>query len=378
MNERSQENVGICGLLTLAEVEEHFEKEASLPDKTRRPQSRSHSDMRDSYRDNRNAESSREDSHVISDSPTLPEEAECSQEAKCSQSKRNGADQENLKSDNPSGNRSTRHHHLMTTRELQLYWKEEKSNGKPVKLLFQIQSTRIAEDFLSKFVMYQIVIIKTGSFDGKKVFIERRYSDFERLHRNLLKDFKEEMEDVVFPKKLLMGNLTEEMIRKRMMALQDYLGEIYPIRCVRKSQKFITFFIEAELEEGYCCIRGGQYGAAMRIFQQVIYLQEKLVEHCPILMVPSLCALLICHRDMNESEMAHEVGMKAVELLEKHTTHRYYMPLLDTLISLAFKTGKEYMALREKLQINEMKVRRTFDYEIPTLKELVVQEYVKH
>ncbi|XP_073432281.1 sorting nexin-20 [Dendrobates tinctorius] len=370
MNERSQENVGTCGLSTLPE--EHSEEEASVTDKTRRPQSGSHSDMRDSYRDNMNDESSREDIHVISDSPTLPEQAECSQ------TERNGADMDNPQSDNPSGNRSTCHHHLMTTRELQLYWKEEKSKGKPVKLLFRIQSTRIDEDFLSKFVMYQIVIIKTGSFDGKKVFIERRYSDFERFHRNLLKDFKEEMEDVVFPKKLLMGNLTEEMIRKRMMALQDYLGEIYPIRCVRKSQKFITFFIEPELEEGYCCIRGGQYGAAMRIFQQVIYLQEKLVEHCPTLMVPSLCALVICHRDMNESEMAYEVGMKAVELLEKHTTHRYYVPLLDALVSLSFKTGKEYMTLREKLQINEMKVRRTFDYEIPTLKELVVQEYVKH
>ncbi|XP_073515460.1 sorting nexin-20 isoform X2 [Phyllobates terribilis] len=369
MHERSEENGEICGLSTLPEEEEHSEKEAGLTDKTRTP--RSHSDMRVSYRDIMNAESSREDIHVISDSPALPEEAECSQ------TKRSEVNKENPQRDNPSGSRSTRHHHLMTTRELQLYWKEEKYKGKPVKLLFQIQSTRIAEDFLSKFVMYQIVIIKTGSFDGKKVFIERRYSDFERLHRNLLKNFKEEMEDVLFPKKLLMGNLTEEMIRKRMMALKDYLGEIYAIRCVRKSQKFIEFFIEPELEEGYCCIRGGEYSAAMRIFQQVTYLQEKLVEHCPTLMVPSLCALVVCHRDMNESEMAYEVGMKAVELLEKHTTHRYYMPLLDTLVSLAFKIGKEYMALREKLQINEMKVRRTFDYEIPTLKELVVQEYVK-
>ncbi|KAM4017894.1 sorting nexin-20 isoform 2-T2 [Anomaloglossus baeobatrachus] len=371
MNEVSQENGEMCGLPTLPEEAEHSEKKESLTDKMKMPRSRSHSDMWVSYRDNMNAESSREDIHVISDSPTLPEEP------KCSQKERNEADNENPQSDNPSGNSCTRHHHLMTTRELQLYWKKEKYEGKPVRLLFQMQSTRIAEDFLSKFVMYQIIIIKTGSFDGKKAFIERRYSDFERLHRNLLKDFKEEMEDVVFPKKLLMGNLTEEVIRKRMMALKEYLEELYAIRCIRKSQKFIEFFIEPELEEGYCSIRGGQYGAAMAIFQQVTYLQEKLVEHCPSLMVPSLCALVVCHRDMNQSQMAYEVGMKAVDLLEKHTTHRYYMPLLDTLVSLAFKIGKDFMPLREKLQVNEMKVRRTFDYEIPTLKELVVQEYVK-
>ncbi|KAM3920047.1 sorting nexin-20 [Leptodactylus fuscus] len=304
----------------------------------------------------------------ISDSPALPKNAEHS-ECKTSET--------DPQSDNVSGNSSMRDHHLMTTGELQLYWNKEKHKGKPVKLLFQIQSTRIAEDFLSKFVMYQIVIIKTGSFDEKKAFIERRYSDFERLHRSLLKDFNEEMEDVVFPKKVLMGNLTEEMISKRMVALKDYLEELYAIRCVRKSQKYIEFFIEPEMEEGYCCIRGGQYSTALSIFQQVVYLQEKLVEHCPTLLVPSLCALVVCHKDMNQSEMAYEVGMKAIELLEKHTMHRYYVPLLDTLISLAYKIGKDYMTLREKLQVNEMKVSRTFDFEMLTLKELVVQEYVK-
>ncbi|KAG8563357.1 hypothetical protein GDO81_016034 [Engystomops pustulosus] len=294
-----------------------------------------------------------------------------------SQTKTKETVEEGAQSDNPSGNSSSCHHHLMTTRELQLYWNKEKYNEKPVKLLFQIQSTRIAEDFLSKFVMYQIVIIKTGSFDGKKVFIERRYSDFENLHRNLLKDYKEEMEDIVFPKKVLMGNLNEEMINKRMVTLKDYLEELYSIKCIRKSQKFIAFFIEHELEEGYSCIRGGQYSKAVGIIQQVIYLQEKLVEHFPTLMVPSLCALVVCHKDLNQAEVAYEFGMKAVELLEKHTMHKYYTPLLDTLISLAYKIGKDFVMLREKLQINETKLKRTFDFEMLTLKELVIQEYVR-
>ncbi|XP_075693038.1 sorting nexin-20 [Rhinoderma darwinii] len=355
---------------TLPEEAGHPEKKADETEEAQTQRSGSHSDTCASYKQIMTAEGFREDGQIISDSSTLQEEAEHT-------SKTNETDKENPPSDNPSGESSSRHHHLMTTKELQLYWKKEKYEVKPVKLLFQIQSTRIAEDFLSKFVMYKIVVIKTGSFDGKKVFIERRYSDFERLHRNLLKDFKEEMEDVAFPKKVLMGNLTEEMISKRMMALKDYLGELYAIRCVRKSQKYIEFFIQPELEEGYSCIRGGQYGAAMGIFQQVVYLQEKLVKHCPTLLVPSLCALVVCHKDMNQSEMAYEVGMKAIEVLEKHTTHRYYMSLLDTLVSLAYKIGKDYMTLREKLQINEMKVRRTFDFEMLTLKELVVQEYVK-
>lgn len=362
MNECSKEDGEIPDSPTLPEEAEHSENKAGIADGA---------GMGVSYKDNMHAQGSRESDRIRSNLPTLPEEVEHSI------NKTNETDEENPQSDSSSDDSSARHHHLMTTKELQLYWKKEKFEGKPVKLLFQIQSTRIAEDFLSKFVMYQIVIIKTGSFDEKKVFIERRYSDFESLHRNLLKDFREEMEDVVFPKKVLMGNLTKEMISKRMPALQDYLGELYAIRCVRKSQKYTEFFIEPELEEGYSCIRGGQYSTAMGLFQQVSYLQEKLVEHCPTLLVPSLCALVVCYKDMNQSEMAYDVGMKAIELLEKHTMHRYYMPLLDTLISLAYKIGKDYMPLREKLQMNEMKVRRTFDFEMPTLKELVVKEYVK-
>ncbi|XP_053305554.1 sorting nexin-20 [Spea bombifrons] len=265
------------------------------------------------------------------------------------------------------------HHYLMTTRELQLYWLKEKHKGKPVKLLFEIPSTRIAEDFLSKFVMYQIVIIKTGSFDENKVFIERRYSDFEKLHQNLLKDFKEEMEDVLFPKKILKGNLTEELISKRMLAFKDYLAELYAIECVQKCKKFIDFFINPEIKEAYSCLRGGQYGKAMELFQQVECLQEKLTQHRLILTVPTLCALVVCYKDLEDTERAYDLGMKALALLERHPRHRYYNPLLDTLISMAYKLGKEFVSLQEQLEKGKGQIDGT---KLVTLKELVVQECV--
>uniref|UniRef100_A0A8C5Q743 Sorting nexin 20 n=2 Tax=Leptobrachium leishanense TaxID=445787 RepID=A0A8C5Q743_9ANUR len=270
---------------------------------------------------------------------------------------------------------SSSHHYLMTTRELQLYWLKEKHERKPVKLLFEIPSTRIAEDFLSKFVLYQIVIISTGSFDENKAFIERRYSDFETLHRDLLKDFKGEMEDVLFPKKILIGNLTTELISKRILALKDYLTELYMISCVRKSKKFLEFFIKPEVEEGYGCVRGGKYGRAMEIFQQVVCLQEKLTPHCPILMVPSLCALVVCHKDQDNGEKAYEMGMKALSILERHTGHRYYIPLLDTMISLAYRIGKDFVSLQDRLQKVKKRMVDTEKMNF-TLKELAVRECV--
>uniref|UniRef100_A0A803J5S4 PX domain-containing protein n=1 Tax=Xenopus tropicalis TaxID=8364 RepID=A0A803J5S4_XENTR len=197
-------------------------------------------------------------------------------------------------------------HYLMTTRELQMYWKKEKHSSKPDTLLFEIQSARIAEDFLSKFVVYQIVIIRTGSFDENNVFIERRYSDFEKLHRTLLKEFKEEMEDVVFPKKVLIGNFTTDMISKRMLCLKNYLDELYAIKYIRWSKIYIDFFLDPELDEGYSCLRGGQYKKATEIFQQIVCLQEKLIQHCSILIVPPLCALVVCHKDLEDLQKAYE------------------------------------------------------------------------
>ncbi|KAM4614262.1 sorting nexin-20 [Discoglossus pictus] len=267
-------------------------------------------------------------------------------------------------------------HHLMTTRELQLYWKEERRHRKPVKLLFEIQSTRIAEDFLSKYVMYKIVIIQTGSFDESKVSIERRYSEFEKLHRNLLKDFKDEMEDIIFPKKVLMGNLTEEMISKRILSLKDYLSELNAIKCIRKSKKYIDFFINPEFEEGYSCLRGGQYGKALEIFQNVVQLQEKLTKHCPVVMVASICALVVCHKDLENSEEAYKMGLKALALIEKHPGHKYYVPLLDTMVTLAYKLGKDFVSLQKKLVDGENIMRSCLEFKIVSLKELVVQECV--
>ncbi|XP_035309833.1 sorting nexin-20 isoform X1 [Cricetulus griseus] len=105
--------------------------------------------------------------------------------------------------DSPSSNSS------MTTRELQEHWQKEKSRWRHVKLLFEIASARIEERRVSKFVMYQVVVIQTGSFDSDKAVVERRYSDFERLQKALLKRFGPELEDVAFPRKRLTGNLSD-------------------------------------------------------------------------------------------------------------------------------------------------------------------------
>uniref|UniRef100_A0A8C5LDR1 Sorting nexin 20 n=1 Tax=Jaculus jaculus TaxID=51337 RepID=A0A8C5LDR1_JACJA len=161
--------------------------------------------------------------------------------------------------DSPSLNSS------MTTRELQERWRKEKSRWKPVKLLFEIASARIEEKRVSKFVMYQIVVVQTGSFDSNKAVLERRYSDFEKLHKALLKRFGAELEDVAFPRKRLTGNLSAETISERREALRDYLRLLYGVRAVRRSRELTDFLTRPELREAFGCLRAGQYARALDV-----------------------------------------------------------------------------------------------------------------
>ncbi|KGL77414.1 Sorting nexin-20 [Tinamus guttatus] len=262
----------------------------------------------------------------------------------------------------------------MTTKELQEYWKKEKRQCRQVNLVFEIPSTRIVEHHLSKYVMYKIIILQTGSFDCNKSIIERRYSDFEKLHRKLLEDFSEEMEDVTFPRKTLTGNFTEEVINERKLAFKDYLRLLYSMKYIRRSKKFIDFLTRPELEEAYGCLRGGQYTKALEILLEVIGLQERLTRGNPVSVVPTLCAIVVCHKDLENPASAFEYGEKALLHLRVHTSHRYYIPLLETMITLAYELGKDFLALQKKLE--ERKAKKD-PVKIFTLKELAVREYVQ-
>ncbi|NXH21127.1 SNX20 protein, partial [Bucco capensis] len=262
----------------------------------------------------------------------------------------------------------------MTTKELQEYWKNEKRQCRQVKLLFEIPSTRIVEHHLSKYVMYKIIILQTGSFDSNKSIIERRYSDFEKLHRNLMEEFNEEMEEVTFPKKTLTGNFTEEVINERKLAFKDYLRLIYSIKYIRRSKKFIDFLTKPELQEAYGCLRGGQYTKALEILLEVVGLQERLTRGNPFSVVPTLCAIVVCQKDLENPASAFEYGEKALSRLHVHTSHKYYIPLLETMITLAYELGKDFLSLQEKLE--EWKAKKD-PIRVFTLKELAVREYVK-
>ncbi|XP_033934461.1 sorting nexin-20 isoform X3 [Pseudochaenichthys georgianus] len=161
----------------------------------------------------------------------------------------------------------------LTTKQLQQKLSSEKKSEHPVLLLFEIPSTRVVENQLSKYVVYEVVVMLSGSFDSSRVSVERRYSDFLRLQRLLLQEFDSTLEDVSPPPKLLSGNFCAAVLLQRRLALQDYLAKLFSTRCVRYSPLFAAFFTDAEQRGALVLLRGGQFSPALRQLEDVLALQ---------------------------------------------------------------------------------------------------------
>ncbi|KAK5901487.1 hypothetical protein CesoFtcFv8_006854 [Champsocephalus esox] len=263
----------------------------------------------------------------------------------------------------------------LTTKQLQQKLSSEKKSEHPVLLLFEIPSTRVVENQLSKYVVYQVVVMLSGSFDSSRVSVERRYSDFLRLQRLLLQEFDSTLEDVSPPPKLLSGNFCAAVLLQRRLALQDYLAKLFSTRCVRHSPLFAAFFTDAEQRGALVLLRGGQFSLALRQLEDVLVLQEKLqCWQSPALRLPTLCALAVCHCDLQQHQEALDAAQRALPVARRCGLRSHRAALLRLLMDLSYRLGLPGARLQDELQ-GLQDQPPTLKYDPPTLKELVIQQF---
>ncbi|XP_040894367.1 sorting nexin-20 [Toxotes jaculatrix] len=263
----------------------------------------------------------------------------------------------------------------LTTKELQQNLRAVKQRERPVRLLFEIPSFRIIEQALSKYVVYEVVVMRSGSFDSHRVSVERRYSDFSRFHHKLLEEFSEELEEVLLPRKLLTGNFSPDVISERRLALQDYLAKLFSVRCARHSPHFSGFFTEQEQRRAHGLLRAGQFQPALEQLQSILEIQEKLLPwQRPTLVVPTLSALAVCYRDLERPEQAFAAAQRALPPVRRYGLRRYRAPLLGLLVDLGYELGRPVAQLQEEL--TALRDSERGEVSSRSLKELVVQEFI--
>ncbi|XP_045192015.2 sorting nexin-20-like [Mercenaria mercenaria] len=223
---------------------------------------------------------------------------------------------------------------------------ENPMNGQTV---FEIISTDTIKDGHSNFVIYRILLTKSSIVDRNPVVIERRYSDFQQLHLDLSKHFKEHMEAISFPKKRLFGNFTPKTIAKRSRAFEQYLTHLYSIDEIRFSHTFLEFFYLTDLKEAYNCLLDVEYEKAIACFQKVLLIQEKILGFLNLTIGKTLCALVSCCQTVEDNMMGLKYGRQALKCYTNHEDNKYYLPLLQSCVHLSWKTGEDKEKLEEIL-----------------------------
>lgn len=217
--------------------------------------------------------------------------------------------------------------------------------------------------------------MRSGSFDSRRVSVQRRYSDFFHFHHRLLEEFQEELDEVVLPRKLLTGNFSPENISERRLALQDYLAKLFATRCVRHSALFARFLSDPEQQRAHGLLRAGQFEGALEQLQAVLEIQEKLLPwQKPTLVVPTLAALAICYRDLEKPEQAFEAAQRALPPVRRYGLKRYRAPLLELLVDVGYQLGRPVAQLQDELTAQRDAERG--EVSCRSLKELVVHEFI--
>ncbi|XP_036389671.1 sorting nexin-21 [Megalops cyprinoides] len=274
----------------------------------------------------------------------------------------------------------------MLTRQLQESWRSSQSRCIQEKLVFEVTDAAVVQEGTSKYVLYTIHVIQSGTFDKTPALITRRYTDFERLHARLRRRHGDEMEGVCFPRKKLRRNFAAETIAKRSRAFEQYLTHLYSLPELQRAPTFLEFFYLGDLRVGQVLLRGGRYQEALGSFLNALRLQEKLgcqqqLKQCSHWLY-TLLALVACFQELEQLAEAQEHCDRALhhlapsqESLQLQQLHPLLVPLLQANVRLSWKISKDkrqWEALLQEIQDSGVETGNQ-----PSLKEYLVKEVLE-
>ena len=180
--------------------------------------------------------------------------------------------------------------------------------------------------------------------------IQRRYSDFERLHSSLKSKFQDELRGISFPKKILTGNFKAETIAQRSRAFEQYLCHVYSISVLRTSSEFISFFYENDLRKAYEYIRTGNYKTSLPLLKASLLLQQRLQGETHSEVLATLCALVAIHAEIDQDHIAQGYAEAALQCIGTDNQNQFLPSLLQLSIRLCWKMGKDKKDLEARQQ----------------------------
>ncbi|KPI98685.1 Sorting nexin-20 [Papilio xuthus] len=247
-------------------------------------------------------------------------------------------------------------------------------------LRFEIVSSRTVEgeDKEKKFVAYMLQVRQDVSdsmaFDPDPANVERRYTDFLCLYNGLKKDFPALLNNVTFPRKILMGNFDPNLISTRCTAFESLLSLIANESRLRDSPASIAFFQEVELKEAKRLIDEGKFDQALSVLESSFKLLNKVYTDRSRVVLSVLCRIVACAGASGGAlagpvERWAQLALKRYEAVSDSDLLLIYVPLLHTCISIWDTLGKDKSKLIEEL--NGLRKRGMKVDSVPSLMEAV-------
>ena len=186
--------------------------------------------------------------------------------------------------------------------------------------------------------------------DSSQAMVERRYSDFEKLHGSLKKTYPSLMHDMVFPKKMITGNFRPETIAQRSRAFEQFLGHIFSLDMLRLSSELAQFFYGHELLEARGYVEKQEYHQAIPLLQRAASIQQRILGDTHQLVSVTLCGLVVAFSQTEQENLAQTFSELALHCIGKNDRNPLLLPLLETSIRLCWKVGKDKKDLEVRKQ----------------------------
>ena len=200
--------------------------------------------------------------------------------------------------------------------------------------------------------------------------MDRRYSDFEKLNSDLRQKFTELMSEIVFPKKVLVGNFKPGMIAQRSRAFEQYLTHVYSVDLLLYSKQLANFFFGADQRAAHTHILNGQYQACLPLLRSVLHIQQKLLGESHWDVVATLCAMVAALYALEDNSQALSLVLVALKCIGSDEHNCHLVSLLQVGVRLCWKLGKDKKDLEEHLHL--LKSHGLNVDSAPALLELVI------
>ncbi|XP_062548287.1 sorting nexin-21 isoform X2 [Armigeres subalbatus] len=205
-----------------------------------------------------------------------------------------------------------------------------------------------------KYVVYEVEIRQvTSDPNPAPTVIKRRYTHFLKLYDDLRKKHALLMQGINFPKKVLVGNFSGELIGERSEAFENLLDYIVTVPSLRDSEHFLEFLQGDELNKACQLLDERRNEFAVPILENTFRVLNK------IFLDKSMCVLLLLCRLVaacTTSPIPHPLAEQWAELALRRYEHVcdadllvLYIPLLQTCLHLWWQRGRDRTLLEERL-----------------------------